>query len=132
MSKVQTYLMRNDKLYKIGKSIDVGRRLKTFKTSNPKIELMMTCDEGKVKERELHRMFKHRKNEGEWFALSSSDLEICKSMMGTNTKTKRSTIKGRNIKLSDKTFRRLRLLSIDEDKTISEVCEEILRNNLSK
>ena len=43
-----------------------------------------------------------------------------------------TTIKQRNIKLSDKTFRRLRLLAIDEDKPISELCEAILSDHLPK
>ena len=47
-------------------------------------------------------------------------------------KAEGSTIKGRNLKLSDKTFRRLRLLSIEQDKTISEACEQVLEDHLPK
>lgn len=59
-------------------------------------------------------------------------VETVSKPMADQTKAEGSTIKGRNIKLSDKTFRRLRLLSIDQDKTISEVCEEVLEDNLPK
>lgn len=59
-------------------------------------------------------------------------VETVSEPMADPPKAEGSTIKGRNIKLSDKTFRRLRLLSIDQDKTISEVCEEVLEDNLPK
>lgn len=52
--------------------------------------------------------------------------------MADQPKAEGSTIKGRNIKLSDRTFRRLRLLSIEQDKTISEACEQVLEDHLPK
>ena len=81
MSK-QTYLMKSNNKYKIGMSDSPLSRLKTLKIGNPNIAIVLCCEKDKVSEKVLHRMFKHRRIEGEWFNLTKSDIEICKNLMG--------------------------------------------------
>ena len=79
---VQTYIMKSGNKYKIGRSGNTPERLKSLKTGNPDIEILLYCLEGRVSEKTLHNMFAHRRGGGEWFSLTDSDITICKNLMG--------------------------------------------------
>lgn len=60
-------------LFKIGKSKNITRRLKQFKTSNLNLELVL-CIIGN-EEKFLHTYFKNKRIGGEWFKLDYNDLK---------------------------------------------------------
>lgn len=67
------YLMRDGELYKIGRSVDVQRRLRTFRTANPNIRLAHHFPARNMyyAEDTLHKRYAHRRVRGtEWFRLS--------------------------------------------------------------
>lgn len=68
-----TYIMKSHDLYKIGKAIDVNRRIKGFKVGNPDIELVKTID-GNY-ENHLHKYHKEKRKSGEWFNLNTEDID---------------------------------------------------------
>ena len=63
-------------VYKIGRSTDFTKRIKTLQTASP-TELEVVCAwEGNHKdERELHRKYKSKNKHGEWFYLSQEDID---------------------------------------------------------
>lgn len=63
---------------KIGKTKNVDRRFKTFKTANPNIRLLGTIPGYTAEENELHRRFAKDRVAGEWFKLSPKLLKIAK------------------------------------------------------
>jgi len=67
--------------YKIGRSNDVGRRMQDFSTSSPhafQLVHKIVADDMVEAERLLHKKFLEKSVKGEWFNLSSADLEyIC-------------------------------------------------------
>jgi len=74
-------------LYKIGYSKDVKRRLKELKTSNPNpLEIVATFEtkHNRKLETSFHNYYKHKNVNGEWFSLSSNEverfLENCRQM----------------------------------------------------
>ena len=69
-----TYIIfdKNTKLYKIGKSKNVDKRLCTLKTGNLNLVLVNSYEH--IQEKELHRLYKHKKIEREWYELSSQDI----------------------------------------------------------
>lgn len=67
-----TYLIKSHNLYKIGKARDVDKRVKTYRTHNPKFELIKII-EGDC-ERSLHSIYHHKRIKGEWFDLDDYDL----------------------------------------------------------
>ena len=62
-----TYLMYDGRYYKIGKSNNPIKRLKTLRTANPTVKLI--CFGKKKSESTLHLMFKRYLVGGEWFDL---------------------------------------------------------------
>ncbi len=72
--KVYVMHHRRTDLYKIGKSIDPGRREKTLQSEDPGVELVWCCQERYVSEAVLHNEFRHKRARGEWFELDEEDL----------------------------------------------------------
>lgn len=68
-----TYILKSHDLYKIGKAINVEKRIKEFSTGNPSIELIKTID-GNC-ESYLHRKYKDKRVVGEWFQLTVEDID---------------------------------------------------------
>ena len=75
------YLLKHDKVYKIGKSIDASRRYKEIKTQMPynteEIHIIKTDDPAGI-EAYWHNRFKDKRLEGEWFKLSAYDVILFK------------------------------------------------------
>lgn len=75
------YLLKHDKAYKIGKSIDASRRYKEIKTQMPSIteevHIIETDDPSGI-EAYWHNRFKDKRLEGEWFKLSAHDVKAFK------------------------------------------------------
>jgi hypothetical protein len=75
------YLLKHDKVYKIGKSIDVSRRYKDIKVQMPhkteEIHVIETDDPSGI-EAYWHNRFKDKRLKGEWFKLSSYDVKAFK------------------------------------------------------
>ena len=59
--------------YKIGKSKDPKKRLRTFKTAAPDVKLIAYGNG--VSESFLHSKYKNRRKMGEWFMLSPKEVE---------------------------------------------------------
>jgi len=77
----QVYLLKHDKVYKIGRSTDAARRYKEIKVQMPmkteEIHLIETDDTVGI-EAYWHRRFSEKRLEGEWFALSNADVKAFK------------------------------------------------------
>ena len=75
-SKNNVYVMIDKKtgLHKIGISIKPRVREKTLQSEKPDIELLFYYEAEKVKEKELHSIFKDKRVRGEWFDLTAKDL----------------------------------------------------------
>jgi hypothetical protein len=75
------YLLKHDKVYKIGKSIDASRRYKEIRIQMPQkteeIHVIATDDPSGI-EAYWHNRFKDKKLEGEWFKLSPDDVKAFK------------------------------------------------------
>jgi hypothetical protein len=75
------YLLKHDKVYKIGKSIDASRRYKDIKVQMPhkteEIHVIKTDDPSGI-EAYWHNRFKDKRLEGEWFKLSAYDVKAFK------------------------------------------------------
>ena len=75
------YLLKHDKVYKIGKSIDASRRYKDIKIQMPhkteEIHIIKTDDPSGI-EAYWHNRFKDKRLEGEWFKLSADDVKAFK------------------------------------------------------
>lgn len=72
-----TYVMKDGTgLYKIGHTVDVGRRLSSIRTGNSSIELCFFI-KGDY-EKELHQLYVSKRVWGEWFELDDSDLDFIK------------------------------------------------------
>ena len=75
----QTYILTDETgLYKIGKSKDVKRRVRSLMIGNPNIRLVARIP--KDVESVLHDLFKEKRVAGEWFRLTKSDLERVKNI----------------------------------------------------
>lgn len=74
----KTYFLRDaiTEYTKIGKSIDINRRLKEIKSANPTVELITVID--KDIELELHHEYEHKRMNGEWFNLTEKDINDIK------------------------------------------------------
>jgi len=77
------YLMLNlrNSLVKIGLSKNPNFREKTLQSEEPEIGLITFWKAPKQVERELHKQFKDKRQRGEWFKLSFSDLKTIKNQM---------------------------------------------------
>ena len=74
-----TYILTDGSgLYKIGKSIDVRKRVKSLMIGNPSIRIVAIFH--KDVESMLHDIFKEKRVAGEWFRLTKSDLERVKNI----------------------------------------------------
>lgn len=75
------YLLKHDKVYKIGKSIDASRRYKEIKIQMPhkteEIHVIETDDPSGI-EAYWHNRFKDKRLKGEWFKLSADDVRAFK------------------------------------------------------
>jgi len=73
------YLLSSKELgFKIGRTIDVGRRLQELiQTLDTQIEVVCSgwFDDCAMAEMSLHEYFRDKRKSGEWFALSESDVE---------------------------------------------------------
>lgn len=70
------YKGRPDLPVKIGKSIDATNRLSGFQTgSGLELEILFTVLGYSAEETELHKLFDSKRAQGEWFNLTSEDLE---------------------------------------------------------
>lgn len=75
----QTYILTDETgLYKIGKSKDVKRRVRSLMIGNPSIRLVARIP--KDVESVLHDQFKDKRVSGEWFRLTDLDLDFIKEL----------------------------------------------------
>lgn len=82
--------MKSHDLYKIGKAKNVNKRIQTFKTGNPVIEVVKVI-EGDY-EHKLHKIYKEKRVIGEWFSLSSKDVENISVLYVTNYIEEKETV----------------------------------------
>lgn len=70
----KTYLIQNgtSSLYKIGQSVDVGKRFNEIKSHNPDAKLLHVSKT--LHERDLHERYKTKRKFREWFELSPGDV----------------------------------------------------------
>jgi len=78
-SKSYCYLAKGKNGYKIGKSVDPERRMKQLKTADPTIRLIAYGDG--MSERALHRLYKKRNINGEWYSLIESEVNDIKNKL---------------------------------------------------
>lgn len=73
------YILKNEKgYYKIGYTTrPIKERITTFKISNPDIELVkvIQAENARLKEKQLHEQFSHKRITGEWFNLNKNELK---------------------------------------------------------
>ncbi len=74
------YILRADNgLVKIGRTIDIQRRLNTFNSQLPydlEVIKIIESDDCSNLELEFHNQFADKRVRGEWFALTPKDLEV--------------------------------------------------------
>lgn len=81
--KTNVYLMFNnrDRLYKIGRSVKPKAREKTLQSSDPQLDMLFYYPATNHDESHLHKMFKDKRDRGEWFDLSAKDIQKMKSYL---------------------------------------------------
>lgn len=86
--KTFIYLMRDNATshIKIGVSKDPAYRERTLLSCVPKIELLFSCWNDAIVEKELHAHFAHLRLRGEWFNLNNEQIEEAKQFI-TNYET---------------------------------------------
>lgn len=74
----KTYLMHdsNTGYTKIGKSVNPRQRERTLQSEKPTITMFAICD--RLVEKELHNKYADKRIRGEWFDLTSNDIENIK------------------------------------------------------
>lgn len=72
-NSIRTYLVYDGRLYKIGKSGNPLERVKGLRTGNVSVE--MICYGDGISEEALHALFHHKRVNGEWFALSTEEVD---------------------------------------------------------
>lgn len=75
-------LKAHDNLYKIGHSADPNDRQRTFNVKLPfpvEFDLLIPVSNMRELERALHKHFEHKAVNGEWFKLSTDDIDEIKS-----------------------------------------------------
>lgn len=77
------YLLRSiSGHYKIGHAADPANRLRTFNVKLPfevEFECIIKTSDMRKLESDFHMKFQHRRVNGEWFSLSSADVEYIKA-----------------------------------------------------
>lgn len=78
--RYKTYILKDTMsgLSKIGRAVDVNKRVKALCVANPNLEIYHIID--KDIEKELHRKYLPFKIKSEWFNLSEKELEEIKSL----------------------------------------------------
>lgn len=61
---------------KIGRSVNIARRLRSFLTANPNIRLLVDISGGAKVEKNLHRRFAYLHTRREWFHSGKALLEF--------------------------------------------------------
>jgi hypothetical protein len=77
-SSSKTYLIYDGCLYKIGKSINPEKRLKSIRSQNPKAEIVHIIESDI--ELSLHKRFKNKRVHHEWFDLSEREVSELKAL----------------------------------------------------
>jgi len=77
------YLIHNKRngYYKIGMSKNPKVRERTLQAEEPDLEIIYKCLCSSLMERKLHDMFKAKRLRGEWFRLSTEDVEQIKTVL---------------------------------------------------
>jgi len=77
----QVYMLRHNKVYKIGRSIDASRRYRDIRVQMPyeteEVHVIETDDTIGI-EAYWHNRFREKRLEGEWFRLSAADVRAFK------------------------------------------------------
>jgi hypothetical protein len=71
------YLIKCEKMYKIGKTTNLPKRFTSLQTASPyplKLIHTIQCAELRNSERRFHQMFAAKRVRGEWFELSEEDV----------------------------------------------------------
>jgi len=77
------YLLKGDRYYKIGQSVNVSNRVEQIEPKMPfPIEIVHTfkVDDMNAAEKDLHERFANKRTGGEWFLLDKDDVEWLKSL----------------------------------------------------
>jgi hypothetical protein len=77
------YLIKSGDSYKIGRTKSISSRMKTFGIQLPfpfEIVHMIEAENMYQAEEELHQKYSHCRLNGEWFALSSEDVQAIKAI----------------------------------------------------
>ena len=87
------YLIQSLNYYKIGMTSNLPRRLSSFKTANPNIQLIakskwMNRTAAIWLESSLHTKYAHKRIAGEWFELGSKDVDDLTRLFKGNKKKK--------------------------------------------
>jgi hypothetical protein len=93
-SKVFVYLIEANSFYKIGIATDVTKRLASLQTSSPhQMKVLKSWESAFAQkaERYLHRHFKDCRQKGEWFRLSSEQVQILLNILNLDEFISRSS-----------------------------------------
>ena len=74
----KTYLLKDKstRLYKIGRAVDVNKRVRSLEVANPNLSIVITIE--KDVEKELHNKYSSKRIKSEWFKLSKEDVDEIK------------------------------------------------------
>jgi hypothetical protein len=80
------YIAKHDQYYKIGRTVNIEKRIAAMKTGNPIIEIIMTRrTENNIElEKYFHALFKGKQYKREWFLLNHDDLKMLVGIFGFN------------------------------------------------
>lgn len=81
------YVIRSDRYYKIGKSINPYRRLSVIAVSHTEqleIVILLKTNNMPLLENVLHKTFRHKRVKGEWFNLDEDDLNYIRNLGDTD------------------------------------------------
>lgn len=80
------YIMQHGDLFKIGRSSNVLRRFREFKTANPDISLFHYIETNNMVDLEFfyHEKFNNKRITGEWFKLGVDDINNLKQIEKMN------------------------------------------------
>lgn len=82
------YVIKSANLYKIGRTGDMEKRMKSFERSLPR-GFEMICNwyttDTRTEEAEMHSILAEKRVTGEWFSLSDDDVDFLGSMAIFNT-----------------------------------------------